>query len=63
MGAGDRVETTTVQCPYCLEHVEVAFETDVHGSFVQDCEVCCQPWQLSVTWVDERLDVQLERAQ
>lgn len=35
-------------CPYCGEEVEVHVEADVAGSFVQDCEVCCNPWSLRV---------------
>ncbi|MGE3191338.1 MAG: CPXCG motif-containing cysteine-rich protein [Vicinamibacterales bacterium] len=41
----------TVQCPFCGELVEVYVEPDVGGTFVQDCEVCCNPWLLRV--VDE----------
>jgi hypothetical protein len=58
---GDMVE---VQCPYCGERVEVAIEGDVWGKLVQDCEVCCNPWQLTVTrdrYGD--VDVQIEKAQ
>ena len=39
-----------VTCPYCGEDVEIYVEPDVHGTLVQDCEVCCNPWQLWVTW-------------
>ena len=38
-----------VTCPYCGEEVEIYLEPDVKGSFVQDCEVCCNPWRVSVT--------------
>ena len=37
-----------VTCPYCGEEVEIFVEPDVHGSFVQDCEVCCNPWLVHV---------------
>ena len=37
-----------VTCPYCGEQVEIYVEADVRGSFVQDCEVCCNPWQVTV---------------
>lgn len=37
-----------VQCPCCFELVEVWFEVDVQGALVQDCEVCCRPWELVV---------------
>ena len=38
-----------VACPYCGEEGEIYVEPDVHGSFVQDCEVCCNPWLVRVT--------------
>lgn len=47
-----------VTCPYCGEELEIYVEADVRGSFVQDCEVCCNPWRVSVVgrggerWVD-----------
>jgi cysteine-rich CPXCG protein len=37
-----------VTCPYCGETVEIYLEPDVAGSFVQDCEVCCNPWRVRV---------------
>jgi hypothetical protein len=41
-----------VTCPYCGEAVEIYVEPDVEGLLVQDCEVCCNPWQLRV-WSDD----------
>jgi len=47
-----------VTCPYCGESVEIFLESDVRGTLVQDCEVCCNPWRLRVfregddRWVD-----------
>ena len=47
-----------VTCPYCGEEVEIVIEPDVSGSFVQDCEVCCNPWTVRVSgsgedrWLD-----------
>ena len=40
-----------VTCPYCGEGVEIYLEPDVEGSLVQDCAVCCNPWQLRI-WTD-----------
>lgn len=37
-----------VTCPYCGEDVEIYVEPDVTGAFVQDCEVCCNPWRVRV---------------
>ena len=46
----------TVQCPYCGEDVEIYVEPDVRGTFVQDCEVCCNPWRVRVRGhADERV--------
>jgi hypothetical protein len=47
-----------VTCPYCGEEIEIYLEPDVTGAFVQDCEVCCNPWHVRVSgsgderWVD-----------
>ena len=35
-----------VTCPYCGEQVEIYLEDDLSGAFVQDYEVCCNPWRL-----------------
>jgi Cysteine-rich CPXCG len=43
-----------VECPYCGETSEIYLEADVRGTFVQDCEVCCNPWQISVRWEGEQ---------
>ena len=37
-----------VTCPYCGEEVEVYVEPDMRGTFIQDCEVCCNPWRIRV---------------
>lgn len=51
-----------VTCPYCGEQVEIYVEPDVRGSFVQDCEVCCNPWRVRVTGGGERRSVDVGRA-
>ena len=38
-----------VTCPDCGEEVTTHVEEDVRGSFVQDCEVCCNPWLVRLT--------------
>lgn len=35
-------------CPYCGEITEIYLEADIEGELIQDCEVCCNPWQISV---------------
>jgi transposase-like protein len=56
----DRVDTSaTVACPYCGEMV--AIELDVgggaHQRYVQDCEVCCRPWQVEVRYTGHTAQV------
>lgn len=47
-------------CPYCGEEVEVVVDPGggSHQEYVEDCEVCCQPWQVRVTF-DEGGQVQV----
>lgn len=39
-----------VSCPHCGEMVEIALDPGggVTQEYVQDCEVCCRPWQVQV---------------
>jgi hypothetical protein len=51
-----------VTCPYCGEQIEIYVEPDVRGSFVQDCEVCCNPWRVRVFGSGEDRSVAITRA-
>lgn len=51
-----------VDCPYCGEPVEIYLEPDVAGSFIQDCEVCCNPWMVRVVGDGEDRYVEVRRA-
>jgi len=56
-GASPALQPRTVQCPYCGE----SFETmvDLSGgstSYIEDCQVCCQPIEFSVEVEDERTE-------
>jgi hypothetical protein len=53
---------TTVNCPYCGEDIEIFVEPDVHGTFVQDCEVCCNPWLVRVSRSADGRRVSVSRA-
>ena len=50
-------EEFEVVCPYCGEEVQIFIEEDVRGSFVQDCEVCCNPWLVKVTVSPDGRDI------
>ena len=51
-----------VTCPYCGEGVEIYVEPDVTGTFVQDCEVCCNPWRVRIVGSGQDRDVEVSRA-
>ena len=55
-------DTFLVTCPYCGEDVEIYVEPEVRGSFVQDCEVCCNPWRVRVWREDGDRQVDVARA-
>ena len=41
------------QCPYCWEEISMLIDYSVpHQSYVEDCEVCCNPIQITVTVAD-----------
>jgi len=47
------VETVEISCPYCGELIEVLVDTSVEKQvYIEDCEVCCRPMNLTVT-IDE----------
>lgn len=52
LGDGTADTTATVTCPYCAESVDIALDPGSGSaqSYVQDCEVCCNPWQLFVEY-------------
>ena len=56
------VQQFDVMCPYCGETVQIFVEPDVRGQFVQDCEVCCNPWLLRVTLDEGERQVTVARA-
>lgn len=58
----DHVDSFPVTCPYCGEAVEIQVEEDVRGSFVQDCEVCCNPWLVRVHRTADGHEVTVGRA-
>jgi Cysteine-rich CPXCG len=50
-----------VTCPYCGEQVEIYVEPDIRGTFVQDCEVCCNPWRVRVGGSGDDRDLEIDR--
>jgi len=48
-----------VRCPHCRERVALYVDPDTQGTFVEDCEVCCRPWQVTAWREHGRLRVQV----
>ena len=38
------------QCPYCWEEISMLLDPSVSSSYVEDCEVCCNPIQVTTTF-------------
>lgn len=51
-----------VTCPYCGQPGEIVVEPDVRGTFVQDCDVCCNPWRVRVVGRGTARSVEVSRA-
>ena len=48
------VQPRTVQCPYCGESFETTVDVSAGStSYIEDCQVCCQPIELSLEVADE----------
>ena len=52
LGDGVADLTTWVVCPYCGEEIELGVDPGggTVQEYVEDCEVCCRPLQLTVSW-------------
>ncbi|NEV94839.1 CPXCG motif-containing cysteine-rich protein [Psychroflexus sp. YR1-1] len=44
------------QCPYCWEDISMLLDPSVRiQTYVEDCEVCCNPIQITAGFEDEAL--------
>jgi len=55
LGDGAAQTGATVGCPYCGEQVQIALDPGGGPAqrYVEDCEVCCRPWDVEVRWDGE----------
>lgn len=53
-----------IACPYCAESMEVVLDLSAGGqSYIEDCQVCCQPMQIAFDVDgDELQSLQVDRA-
>ncbi len=41
-------------CPYCNEKISILIDPSLsHQQYIEDCEVCCRPITVSITWNSE----------
>lgn len=45
------------KCPYCLEKISMLLDasTDGQQTYVEDCEVCCNPIQITYNVENEKI--------
>ncbi|HEY7029266.1 MAG TPA: CPXCG motif-containing cysteine-rich protein [Gemmatimonadales bacterium] len=56
-------QDAVVVCPHCGEEVVIGLDPGggPEQQYVEDCEVCCRPWQVTVRYGDDgRASVELE---
>jgi hypothetical protein len=55
LGDGTADTAAIVACPYCGEQNEIAIDPGSGDlqDYVEDCQVCCQPWQVSVHYTGD----------
>ncbi|MBO6879065.1 MULTISPECIES: CPXCG motif-containing cysteine-rich protein [Winogradskyella] len=50
------MEEQFFQCPYCWEQISMLIDTSQHHQiYIEDCEICCNPIQLSITVLDQEI--------
>jgi len=54
-------DTFQLECPYCGAPQDLYVEADVRGTFVEDCDVCCQPWRVTVSVRGRSRSIDLRR--
>ncbi|HEA28946.1 MAG TPA: CPXCG motif-containing cysteine-rich protein [Leeuwenhoekiella sp.] len=42
-------------CPYCWEEISMLLDPSVSTTYIEDCEVCCNPIELSATFENGEL--------
>ena len=61
-GDGTADGEAVITCPHCGESIEIVLDagSGSRQDYVEDCEVCCRPWRVSVHYqADGSADVQV----
>ncbi|MDB9755392.1 CPXCG motif-containing cysteine-rich protein [Winogradskyella sp.] len=50
------MEEQFFQCPYCWEEISMLIDvSQTYQSYIEDCETCCNPIQVSVTTENQQI--------
>ena len=62
LGDGTADTDATATCPWCGETVTIAVDPGGGASqqYVEDCPVCCRPWEVRVTFAGGEAHVTLD---
>jgi len=54
----------TIHCPFCAERLSILLDLSAGGqSYVEDCQVCCRPMQISYEVENDRaVDIRVDCA-
>lgn len=51
------LQERSIDCPFCGESIDILIDLSAGGqSYVEDCQVCCQPMQVSFSVSAGQLD-------
>ncbi|MDY0779420.1 CPXCG motif-containing cysteine-rich protein [Tenacibaculum sp. IB213877] len=43
------------QCPYCWEQISMILDASASQTYIEDCEVCCNPIQITTVFQQNEL--------
>ena len=43
------------QCPYCWEEISMLLDSSTSETYIEDCETCCNPIQITTQFVNTEL--------
>jgi len=55
---------TRIGCPYCAQPMDLVLDLSAGGqSYIEDCQICCQPMQISFDVDEDQLQgLRVDRA-
>lgn len=56
MSADESIVERRIRCPFCAESMSILLDLSAgNQSYIEDCQICCQPMQIAFEVVDNRL--------